>query len=217
MPIVTSLACGIKNKLERYSVAQLPICGRCGAKLPEPGHRKILRSVKRNWAWLVLIGLGGGAWFADTIPTSKKHTSSSRTAYAPAAPTCAPVSISSGIYRVYTKHERIAPFRIVAPSGSNYYAKLVDSATKRDIMSMYVIGGRPLEVDVPLGSYRLKYAYGNVWCGESLLFGEHTAYSEAQSTFEFSVQGDRLSGYTVELIPQMHGNLRTKSIRASEL
>lgn len=216
MPIITCLSCGAKNKIERYNIAQLPVCGRCGSKLPEPAHIKIFRSLKKNWAWLVLIGLGGGAWIADSIPTSKKHTSSPRTASAPAIPSCAPVAISSGIYRVYTNNERIAPFRIVAPGGSNYYAKLVDSVTNRDIMSMYVIGGRPLEVDVPLGSYRLKYAHGNVWCGESLLFGEETAYGEAQSTFDFSVQGNRISGYTVELIPQAHGNLRTRPIRASE-
>jgi len=216
LPIVTCPSCGAKNKIEQYSVTQLPICGRCGNKLPEPGNRKALRFLKKHWAWLVLIGVGGGAWIADSIPTSKRHTSSPRTASAPVAPSCTPVSIVSGVYRVYTNNERIAPFRIVTSRGSNYYAKLIDSSSNRDVMSMYIVGGRPLEVDVPLGSYRLKYANGNVWCGESLLFGEKTAYREAQSTFEFSVQGNRISGYTVELIRQSHGNLRTKSIGASE-
>ncbi len=212
MPLVICPSCGAKNKIERYRVAQFPVCGRCGATLPEPRRVKTIRFFNKNWAWVVLLGLGGGAWIADSIPNPNKH----RVASAPATPSCTPVAISSGIYRLHTNKKRIAPFRVVAPRGSNYYAKLVDSATKMDVMSLYVIGGRPLEVNVPLGSYRLKYANGNVWCGEVLLFGERTAYGEAQSVFEFSVQGNRISGYTVELIPQTQGNLRTRSIRASE-
>lgn len=216
MPIATCLFCGTKNNIKNYGVNQLPICHLCGNKLPEPGNRKALRFLKKYWAWFILIGLGGGAWIADSIPTSKGQTSTSRTASAPVEPSCTQVSIDSGIYHLYTNNERIAPFKIVTKSGSSYYIKLVDSYSNREIMSIYVVGGRSLEVDVPLGSYRLKYASGNVWCGESLLFGEQTAYGEAQSTFEFSKQGNHISGYTVELIPQSHGNLRTNSIRASE-
>lgn len=216
MPIVTCASCGAKNKIDRYRAGKLAICGRCGARLPEPAHIKTFRFFTKNWAWVVLLSLAGGAWIAGSLPASNSHSGSSRSASAPVTPRCTPIAISAGIHRLYTNKERIAPFTIVAPHGSNYYAKLVDSVTNTDVMSMYVIGGRPLEIDVPLGTYRLKYANGSVWCGESLLFGERTAYGQAQSTFEFSVQGNRVSGYTVELIPQTHGNLRTKSIRASE-
>lgn len=216
MPVVTCLSCDAKNKVERYSVTQLPVCGRCGSKLFEPRYIKSFRFFKKNWAWVVLISLGGGAWIANSASTSKKHRNPSSGVSEPSMPSCTQVAVSSGIYRVYTHHKKVAPFKIITPRGSNYYAKLVDSNTARNVISMYAVGGRTSEVVVPLGSYRLKYAYGNAWCGESLLFGEQTKYGEAQSTFEFSVQGSRISGYTVKLIPQVHGNLKTKSISASD-
>lgn len=179
-------------------------------------HIRAFSVFQRHWAWVVLLGVAGGTWIADALPTTNKGATSSRSADSPGATSCLPVAVSAGIHRLHKDEERIAPLRIVTPKGMNYYAKLVDSTAKTDVMSLYIVGGRPLEVHVPLGSYRLKYASGSVWCGESLLFGQRTTYGEAQSTFEFSAKGTRISGYTIELIPQSRGNLRTNSIRASD-
>jgi hypothetical protein len=211
MSIVICPSCSTKNRIKHYKTAQVPVCGRCGSMLPESAYVKAIRFLRNKWAWIVLLGFSGGAWIADSVPHSKPRSTSKQL-----VTSCTPAPVSHGIYRDYSSEERIAPFKILTQSGSNYYAKLVDVLTNREIMSIYIIGGRPVEVDVPLGSYRLKYAHGEVWCGDSLLFGELTAYGEAQDTFNFAIEGSHISGYTVELIPQVHGNLRTKSISASD-
>jgi hypothetical protein len=33
--------------------------------------------------------------------------------------------------------------------------------------------------DLPLGSYKIRYAYGQNWFGEKKLFGKNTAYAQA--------------------------------------
>ena len=82
-------------------------------------------------------------------------------------------------------------------------------------MSFFIFGGQSFETEVPLGTYRVKYATGETWYGENYLFGSTTRYSEAEKIFEFTVQGNQISGYTVELIRQRGGNLQTKAISAN--
>ena len=96
--------------------------------------------------------------------------------------------------------------------------KLVVPASGRDALALYVRGGQVLEVEVPLGSYRMRYASGEIWRGTAHLFGPAalTRYNEANSVLHFHSEGDRVSGYTVELIPQAHGNLRVRSLTPSE-
>jgi hypothetical protein len=48
------------------------------------------------------------------------------------------------------------------------------------------------------------------------LFGTETTYSKADSTFDFTFDGYQYSGYTVELIMQRNGNLRTSGIQPSQ-
>lgn len=85
-------------------------------------------------------------------------------------------------------------------------------------MAVYIVGGRKIDVEVPLGSYILRYASGKTWRGETYLFGpgDLTAYNEAGSIFDFRVENGYLSGYTVELISQVNGNLSTKSLSAGQ-
>ena len=68
----------------------------------------------------------------------------------------------------------------------------------------------------PLGLYRLRYASGNRWQGETELFGPDTVYSEAEKTFEFRRTGDQAEGYSVRLIFQTDGNLATKLLSATQ-
>jgi hypothetical protein len=79
----------------------------------------------------------------------------------------------------------------------------------RTVMTMYVEGGRYFETEVPLGSYEMRYASGKTWYGTTHLFGPETSYAKADRPFDFSFDGSQYSGYTVELIMQSSGNLRT--------
>jgi hypothetical protein len=106
---------------------------------------------------------------------------------------------------------KTAPLGIAVPSGANYFIKVV-SVQGEEVSSFYMEGGTSRKVNVPFGSYRIKYASGQNWCGNEELFGQKTLLSEADQTFDFGIVGDQLVGYSVELIPQSQGNLSTTQI-----
>ena len=107
-----------------------------------------------------------------------------------------------------------APFEIETDYGTDYYIKLVDAETNDDAMAIYVVGGQDLEVLVPLGYYKMRYAYGETWRGEQHLFGpgDLTTVEEALENFDFNRSFKGFSGYTVRLIPHITGNLPTRHI-----
>jgi hypothetical protein len=123
-----------------------------------------------------------------------------------------------GILENRTGRSAEAPFGINTSPGADYYLKLVDATTGRDAVTIYVRGGQLLEVSVPLGSYRLRYASGETWRGPAHLFGpgELTSYNTSDSIFNFAVSGGYVNGYTVELIRQVGGNMDTRRISPSQ-
>jgi carbohydrate-selective porin OprB len=107
--------------------------------------------------------------------------------------------------------------KIVTAKGSpNYFIKVVDWERGTPILTVFARSGQTVNVSVPLGSYRLKYASGTEWYGQKHLFGPDTAYGRAQDRFDFAVEGSQVSGYTVELIKQVGGNLQTVNIRPED-
>lgn len=110
----------------------------------------------------------------------------------------------------------VAPFRITTSAGSNYFFKLVRRLTNEEEMAGFIVGGRPLETKVPLGTYELRYAAGNTWINEQEYFGADTAFAKANSPLNFSVESDRVRGVEVQLIMQRGGNLRTSPMKRSE-
>lgn len=204
MRIVKCRSCSTKNKIPSFKINSIPICGNCSAKLSEGIHFKLFRLLKFNWEWCVLITVIGSLLLIDSsVPRTEK------------APTCSPVFVKTGIYQTYSNKNQIAPLSIVTSTGLNYFVKIVDATTNQNIIEGYIIGGMTLDINVPLGSYRLKYASGNTWCGRNELFGSKTQYSEAQSTFNFSLENGVISGYTIELIAQQNGNLNTRRISST--
>ena len=80
----------------------------------------------------------------------------------------------NGRIRTYTYGERIAPLEIRASTGSHYLVKLVNRYRNTPVMTIFVRSGMTASVDVPLGTYELRYAAGNTWYGNEHLFGtEH--------------------------------------------
>ena len=123
----------------------------------------------------------------------------------------------NGWIQRYHSGEAIAPLRIVTRSQNvHYFVKIVDYYSNRNIASVFVRGGSSVDLDVPLGSYKLKYASGDTWYGNKYLFGPRTNYSMAEKKFDFNVVGNRVSGYTVELFMQSDGNLATSRLSASD-
>ena len=127
-----------------------------------------------------------------------------------------PLPINGAIKR-YIEDEAIAPLKITTRDSENhYFVKIVDWYTSKKVCTVFIRSGQSVTLDVPLGSYKLKYAIGKQWYGTKFLFGPETAYSVADKQFDFERSGDHVSGYTVELFLQPNGNLKTNKITAEE-
>ena len=106
----------------------------------------------------------------------------------------------------------IAPLEIKTSSGANYWVKIDEANTNQHVVSYFIRSGETLNVQMPLGSYSIKYATGQKWYGPEYLFGDDTAYSKADNLFNFESNGYETNGYTLELIMQENGNLQTENI-----
>jgi hypothetical protein len=121
-----------------------------------------------------------------------------------------------GLYQAYATPDRLAQLTVRTAPGAFYLINFEDAATGSPAMLFFAYGGLTLNSAAPLGTFTLKYATGQSWCGDIELFGDDTVYSQADDlfTFErrFNADGYTASHWTVELILQPHGNLRTKRI-----
>jgi hypothetical protein len=219
--LILCSGCGAKNRISAGKYGQ-PKCGGCGKPLAVPGYPKCGGGFfSKPLTWLAVGGLVLGGYF---LMEERKGSSSGATGYAstdsshsstpsrPARPVfnAAPVPASAGVMQ-RPSEPGVAPLGIKTRSGNDYYVKLVDMAG-RTVMTMYVEGGRYFETEVPLGTYEMRYASGKIWYGTEHLFGPETSYAKADSRFNFSFDGSQYSGYTVELILQSSGNLRTSPL-----
>jgi len=196
------VSCGALNRVPRYSIKRIPECGKCHAPLPEHVAIKTTRKLYPFRGLAILAVFGGiiGWGLRDEIRETLNP-----------APACTTPATPRPI-RWYTAEDDVAPFTIKTASGSDYFVKLEDASTGAPIRAFYVRGGSTVTNQVPLGTFNLKYATGNLWCDEAQLFGPGTTTKEADHTYAFN----ELSHWTVELILQPGGNLRTHSIPRSK-
>ncbi|MEI6334649.1 MAG: J domain-containing protein [Methylococcaceae bacterium] len=112
----------------------------------------------------------------------------------------------------------VAPLKIRTSSsgGHHYFIKIVNLSNGQPIGAYFIRSGETIDIKIPLGTYEIRYASGTTWYGLDYLFGPDTTYSKADSTFNFSFDGHQYSGYTIELIMQQNGNLRTSIIKANQ-
>lgn len=109
----------------------------------------------------------------------------------------------------------VAPLRIHAEAGTNYFMKLTN-AGGGTVATMFLRAGETLDVAVPIGTYRIRFAYGSRWYGDSALFGPDTRYSELEGNMIFHISGSRVAGAEITLTKQAQGNLRDHRIRPDE-
>lgn len=167
---------------------------------------------------VVVFGLiGGGLYlFAGADPSTTRPSAAQAPTAAPLPPAVS--RPAAGVVTNRTGRPPEAPFEIVTSPGADYFLKLVEAGTGQDALTIYVRGGERLEVTAPLGSYRMRYAAGETWRGETHLFGpgDLTSYNGSESVFTFEVSGGYVNGYTVELIRQVGGNMDTRRISPSQ-
>lgn len=206
--------CGSLNRIGAYGIDKLPRCGKCQSGLPEPLRKRILRRLYASRHLIIIaVGVGAVAIFRPSILTDFLPDNSTANPTTAATASCAGVSQPwTGLYASYNPLERVSHLTIKTSPGGYYFVKLEDSITARPVMSFFLRGGESFRQDVPEGSFVLKYATGDVWCGERALFGPTTSTHKADEVFEFS----ETVGYTVELIARKSGNLRTRAIDRSQ-
>lgn len=118
----------------------------------------------------------------------------------------------------YVRGAAEAPFEIRTEGSSDYYVKLKDANSKRDILGIFIRGGERVEIEVPLGNYSLTYASGNVWYGLEHYFGPDGSYNKANTVLSFDKipinNGYQFRGHTIQLYRVRGGNLSTSTIPA---
>ena len=216
--------CGTKNRVPRKKQSKA-ICAKCKSKLlvandigndfaskGKPLDRSQAHGVKSATSlpfrpFIFLIIISGLGYFLLNQDQSSPSTEVSEVQLPPV------VSQQPGILWNKTGQRGSSPFRIVTNRDADYYVKLVDYSSNSEKLGIFVKGGQPLEIEVPAGSYKLKYAYGESWRGLNWLFGpdNHTKYQQSMSRLDFT----KSSGYTVELIKQAGGNMQTRGISAA--
>jgi hypothetical protein len=222
--IVLCNSCGTQNKIlpnkGNYK------CGKCKNILLTTGTSHsiiLLKILGRHWFWLLVFSV----IIVLNLPSDKKdkydkiHSknynriiqSEVSTIQLPPA-----VPIKHGEVLKPFSSKGVAPLEVKTNFGANYFIKLIDVDTKQIKMSAFIEGGKAFTILVPLGSYQLKYATGQVWMGENHYFGPNglTSYSKTNAIFDFTKNHQGYSGYTVELILQSHGNLSTEQILSDD-
>lgn len=192
--------CGTANRISGFSVAKIPWCGKCGKPLPEPLYVRTFRHLYRFpriavivlvWAFLIWVS-------RESLFDGLSMSLSCSVKQEPA----------QGIYGRYTNVQRTVQLTIVTPAGSNYFVKLADPTTDAPMLSLFVHGGEPLTAKVPVGSFMLRPASGDRWCGEANLFGGSTHIVETGRAVDFLPN----EIHTVTLSPQADGNLPIRTI-----
>ena len=210
--------CGTKNQISRYKTGLK--CSNCNRPLIVPRVYERLSLYRKPLIWLVIGGLLGGSYLLATgqhqgnsqISPEKPMLLSESSNEPPFSNPQVP--IATGIMQA-PLNAAVAPLNIKTSIGSNYYVKLVN-LDEQTVMTMYIKGGQYLETKVPLGTYEMRYATGKVWYGTVHLFGPETSYAKADIKFQFDFDGQQYSGYTVELIRQIGGNLGTSPLSPSD-
>lgn len=123
----------------------------------------------------------------------------------------------NGAQTKYYNGMGVAPLKIVTKEGVyHHFIKIVDWNTDEVVKTIFIRAGQSIETKLPIGTYEIRYASGKTWYGENYFFGPETIGSKADKKFNFTETYEGYSGYTIELIMQHDGNLRTSKIPMSK-
>jgi hypothetical protein len=139
--------------------------------------------------------------------------------------TFTPVQIKTGVVRRKGRGNQVSPLKIEADAG-NYAVKLIEKNSKAEILMVFIGANQRFETKVPLGTYRILGASGDVWYGDRDLFGPSTSYFVLRRSsgvpfagddeFQFTLQGHTYHGHHIQLRKSVEGNLSTEAIKPDE-
>lgn len=102
-----------------------------------------------------------------------------------------------------------ANFEIKAISSDfNYLFKLEDWDTGVVVSTVFVRKGENVNIPIPLGHYRGKYAYGHFWQGMGEYFGHNTTFKIIDDPLIFYKNDNQIFGNVIDF-SAVNGNLKT--------
>jgi len=127
----------------------------------------------------------------------------------------------SGVMRFPDRHKynlsRSPTFRIINSLDVNALMKLSRVRDGADVMSIFIRAGQMIEITVPVGNYNARIASGEIWYGNSILFGPTTGYSKLDAMLEFKkMEGSQLLGNEITLEKVKDGNLKQLPLMATD-
>lgn len=125
-----------------------------------------------------------------------------------------PVSFRNGQIVTYPSGDQVAPLTVQTAGDSNFYIALkpIDGEAISNGAMSFLVSAKSAEVDVPLGTYEIYYAYGSDWYGKEYKFGESTEYFKCNETFEFTADDEMVYGWTLTLYKVSNGNMSTDEV-----
>lgn len=92
----------------------------------------------------------------------------------------------TGIYKVYTTNQLLAPLETINHNDNNHYLfKLTSPETKTTTLTIFINKKENCNVKIPLGKYEISYAFGETWYGDDKLFGTSTQYRKYPNNYDF--------------------------------
>jgi hypothetical protein len=111
-----------------------------------------------------------------------------------------------------SKKELLAPFKIITRGNRNYFIKLLEEKTSKQMLTIFIRAGESASVDIPLGRYKIRYATGFDWHGEQYLFGVDGLYKEISQISDFRIEKNKAIGEVLEFDADVNSNLVSKLI-----
>ena len=103
---------------------------------------------------------------------------------------------------------------ITVPSGKNFYLiTLADAKTNKKAVKIFVYPGETVNTEIPSGTYRLYYTYGDKWYGIIDEFGPDAVKFRSKESDTFSSNS---GGWDYTLKPVTYGNMQTEEVNASD-
>src|SRR5215813_12851926 len=162
---------------------------------------------------------------ARAAPVLQQAKSQDETTGQDSKPALVPVQIKTGIIRRKGRGNQVGPLKIEADAG-NYAIKLADKKSNAEVLMVFIGANQTFETKVPLGTYRILGASGDVWYGEKSLFGPSTSYFVLRRSsgvsfagddeFQFTLKGNTYHGHHIQLRKSVGGNLSTEAIKPDE-
>lgn len=127
-----------------------------------------------------------------------------------------PAHAPAGLMWNRTDLPAVFPLQVKTPAGNDYMLTLIDADTGDAALAAYIRGGAFFKVLVPPGTFRLRFATGDVWQGEQALFGpgDRTRVFELREPLTFETRGLGVkAGHVVDLTLRVPGQRAAVTVK----